>query len=63
MKAYGIKSQDRGCCPGHDKFSDHCYNSRRSVKAKRRDTKYARSRERTRIRIELSKFEYENKKL
>lgn len=33
MKAYGVKRKDRGCCPGHDKFSRDCYMSRRSKKA------------------------------
>jgi hypothetical protein len=45
MKAYGVKRQDRGCCPGHDKFPSIGYNmrSRRSLK---RWLKSAKARER-----------------
>ena len=53
MKAYGVKKQDFGCCPGHDKFSDHTYNNRRSKNAKQRDTKYAHGRERSKVKQEL----------
>lgn len=28
---------DCGCCPGHDKFPDNTYSSRRSKKARHRD--------------------------
>ena len=55
MKAYGVKKKDSGCCPGHNKFSDHSYNNQRSVRAKSKDTKYAHSRERSAIKISLSK--------
>ena len=41
MKPYGVKRKDRGCCPGHDKFPREKYNSRRSIRAHRRDTKIA----------------------
>lgn len=27
MRKEGIKRQDFGCCPGHDKFPNHTYNT------------------------------------
>ena len=30
MRKEGIKRQDFGCCPGHDKFPNHTYNTRAS---------------------------------
>lgn len=56
MKAYGVKNKDRGCCPGHNKFSDHSYNNRRSIKAKSRDTKYAHGRERNNSRLAIHRI-------
>jgi len=50
MRPYGIDRQDRGCCPGHDKFPDETYSNNRSKRAKRRATKIAHSRERARTR-------------
>ena len=35
MKAYGVKRQDRGCCPGHDKYPKDRYTNRRSKQTKR----------------------------
>ena len=26
MKPYGVKREDRGCCPGHDKYPPDRYN-------------------------------------
>ena len=34
-----IRRGDCGCCPGHDKFPNETYNSRRSKKARSRDIK------------------------
>lgn len=34
-----IRRGDCGCCPGHDKFPNDSYNSRRSKKARARDIK------------------------
>lgn len=55
MRAYGVDKKDVGCCPGHDKFSPGCYNSRRSERAKRKATRYAHGRERARVRDLLRK--------
>ena len=49
MRAYGVRRQDRGCCPGHDKFPWDTYRSRRSKKAQTRDTKLAHQIARARI--------------
>jgi hypothetical protein len=43
MKPYGLdKYGMRGCCPGHDEFPRETYNSRRSKKRHRLDTKKKR---------------------
>lgn len=34
-----LRRGDCSCCPGHDTFPDHTYNSRRSKKARARDLK------------------------
>lgn len=36
---FKLRRGDCGCCPGHDTFPDHTYNSRRSKKARARDIK------------------------
>lgn len=36
MRAYGVKRQDYGCCPGHDKFPRYAYRNRRSIRARAR---------------------------
>ena len=46
MRKEGIKRQDFGCCPGHDKFPNHTYNTRASKKAKRRTDQLANMRAR-----------------
>ena len=56
MKPYGVKKKDAGCCPGHDKFAGDTYNTNTSQKAHTRDTKYAHSRERSRVKIETKKI-------
>ena len=48
MKAYGVDRQDRGCCPGHDKFPCDSYNSRRSAKAHAKARRIAHKRARAR---------------
>lgn len=35
MKPYGVKRKDKGCCPGHDKFSGG-YKMERRERLKRR---------------------------
>lgn len=55
MKAYGVDRQDHGCCPGHDKFSAECYNSRRSERAHSKASKIAHQRARARSRAELNR--------
>jgi len=57
MKAYGIRKKDWGCCPGHDKFSDQKYNTNTSQKAHTRDTKYAHSRERSNVKIQIKNLD------
>lgn len=54
MRKEGIKRQDFGCCPGHDKFPNHTYNTRASKKAKRRTDQLANMRTRRWARRELS---------
>ncbi len=53
MKTYGVDRQDRGCCPGHDKFSSSCYNSTISKHAKRKATRIAHKRARARTRAAI----------
>ena len=50
MRAYGVRRQDWGCCPGHDRFPRDTYNNRRSKKAQARDTKVAHQLARVRIK-------------
>lgn len=54
MKAYGVKKQDNACCPGHSKYSSDTYNGRLSKKAHARDTKYAHSAERSRVKQKIA---------
>ena len=60
MKLYGSKRQDRGCCPGHDKFPPDKYASRRSDKAHRKATRTAhqigRARRKAETRREMDAF-------
>lgn len=35
MRAYGVRRKDRGCCPGHDKYSSERYNNDRGPKRRR----------------------------
>lgn len=53
MKAHGVDRQDSGCCPEHDKFSQECYNSRRSEQAPSKARKISRSRTRISFRTQL----------
>lgn len=53
MKAYGVDPQDRGRCPGHDKFPRDSYASRRSNKAHAKAARTAHKRARARARTEL----------
>jgi hypothetical protein len=40
MKPYGVKREDQGCCPGHDKFSSGYKNeSRKKLKSRLRPAK------------------------
>jgi hypothetical protein len=55
MKAYGVKRKDRGCCPGHDKFPNDTYNTRASLKARRRARLKAHKRARAWNKIEVRK--------
>jgi hypothetical protein len=52
MKAYGVDRQDRGCCPGHDKFPRDSYNSARSRRAHKKANRIAHKRARARARAE-----------
>lgn len=53
MKPYGVKRQDRGCCPGHDKFPPDTYRNRKSKKARARDKRIAHGIARARAREDL----------
>jgi hypothetical protein len=48
MKAYGVDRKDFGCCPGHDKFPNETYGSRRSKKARAVAKRIAHKRARAR---------------
>ena len=50
MRPYGVDRQDRGCCPGHDKFPSDCYSSRCSEHAHSRARRIAHKRARARQR-------------
>lgn len=50
MKAYGVKKEDAGCCPGHDTFPREKYSNRRSQKARARDKRIAHKMGRARLR-------------
>lgn len=56
MKPYGIKSQDCGCCPGHDSHPTSTYRNRRSIKARARGKMDAHSRARATKRLEIHKI-------
>jgi hypothetical protein len=53
MRAYGVKRNDRGCCPGHDKFPRSTYRSRRSKRARAEARRIAHKRARAWARVEL----------
>ncbi|MBF0625833.1 MAG: hypothetical protein HQL82_13620 [Magnetococcales bacterium] len=53
MRAYGVRRKDRGCCPGHDKFSPDTYNNRRSKKAHDQAAQLAHGIARARIKTSL----------
>jgi hypothetical protein len=53
MRAYGVKRNDRGCCPGHDKFPSETYRSRRSKRARAEARRIAHKRARAWARVEL----------
>ena len=53
MRKQGIKRKDFGCCPGHDKFPKETYNTRTSLKAKRRTDQIANQRARAWAKIEI----------
>jgi hypothetical protein len=55
MKPYGVDRQDRGCCPGHDKYPADYYHRRTSRMAHRRARRCAHKRARARLREELSR--------
>jgi hypothetical protein len=43
------------CCPGHDKYPNETYRSRRSKKARRRDKKMEHQHARTILNRQISK--------
>ncbi|MEO5368369.1 MAG: hypothetical protein H7831_18830 [Magnetococcus sp. WYHC-3] len=53
MRAYGVRRKDRGCCPGHDKFPNDTYKSRRSKKARAKASQFAHGIARARIKTAL----------
>ena len=56
MRAYGVKRKDHGCCPGHDKFPNETYRSRRSKRARAAVNRIAHKRARAWARAELHKL-------
>jgi hypothetical protein len=56
MRAYGVKRNDRGCCPGHDKFPSETYRSRRSKRARAEARRIAHKRARAWARVEIVKL-------
>ena len=55
MKPFGVKREDRGCCPGHDKFPADRYGNRRSQRARARDVQQAHGIGRARAKNEIRK--------
>jgi hypothetical protein len=53
MRAYGVKRNDRGCCPGHDKFPSETYRSRRSKRSRAEARRIAHKRARAWARVEI----------
>lgn len=39
MKPYGVKRKDKGCCPGHDKFTQSGKEKRAKLKTRLRPAK------------------------
>lgn len=62
MKPYGVEREDRGCCPGHDKYPKESYRNRRSKRKQTEATKTAHRRARAVERREVYKLQqdYEN---
>ena len=56
MRAYGVKRKDHGCCPGHDKFPNETYRSRRSKRARAAVNRIAHKRARAWARAEIHKL-------
>ncbi|GEM_PF-1806611 len=54
MKPYGVRRQDRGCCPGHDKYPGIEYRCTRIAGIRRRD-KHAKTAARARGRREIQR--------
>lgn len=56
MKPYGVRRQDRGCCPGHDKYpcSHYLYvtQQHRKTSFRRRD-KHRKTAQRLRSKAEI----------
>lgn len=55
MKPYGVDREDRGCCPGHDKYPPDSYDSSISKKARAKSIKNSHSRARARAKLEVIK--------
>lgn len=53
MKPYGIKRQDHGCCPGHDKYPTSTFSGRLSKKARGRDKAIAHGVARQEAKLEI----------
>lgn len=50
MKPYGVRKQDQGCCPGHDKYPAEYYGTVSSRRAHKKTTRAAHKRARSLIR-------------
>ena len=55
MKPYGVKKQDTGCCPGHDKYPSEHYRIT-STANKKRSQKSRKTKERMKIKTKIKKF-------
>ena len=57
MKAYGVRTKDAGCCPGHDKYPRTSYEGTRSHARRARlrpAKKHARAASRAEIRTAVA---------
>lgn len=56
MKGYGLKRQDVGCCPGHDKYSRESYKMTNREQVKR-CARVAKAKERRKNKVSTTDYE------